>query len=123
VVGVASALLVIVAAAVVATAVVDAAVAGETVVPVVAAPVVAPIVDAAVVPVVAPVVAAPPMKTPPSPAPAPLLMTGVGSELIDAFTVLCGLAYADGGITWFDGGMATLVCGPLGLTTPRNRSR
>ena len=34
---------------------------------------------------------APPMTTPP-PSPAPLVMTGVGAELIDEFTVLSGFA-------------------------------
>lgn len=86
--GVASALLLIVAAAVIEF------VAVPVVVPIVGAavvPVVAPIVAAAVVPVVAPVVAEP-RKMPPSLEPAPLVTTGVGSELIEAFTVLCGLA-------------------------------
>jgi len=72
-----------------------------------------------VAPVVAPVVAEP-RKMPPSPAPAPLVMTGVGSELIVAFTVLRGNA---DGATWFEGGTAIAVCTPLGLTTPRKRSR
>ena len=48
-------------------------------------------VTAAVVPVT------PPTKTPP-PSPAPLVMTGVGAELIDEFTVSSGFAYNDGGI-------------------------
>jgi hypothetical protein len=74
-----------------------AAVVGVAVAPVVAAsgaavPVVAPTVDAAV----APVVAEPRTITPPPPAP-PLVTTGIGSELMDAFTVACGFAYADGG--------------------------
>jgi hypothetical protein len=42
---------------------------------------------AAVVPV--------PKSTAPPPSP---VMTGIGSELIDAFTVACGFAYADGGM-------------------------
>jgi len=111
--GVASALLLRVAAAVV----------DEVVAPVTGVAAVAPVVAAAVVPVVAPVVAALPMKTPPSLDPVPLVMTGVGSELIDAFTVACGFAYAEGELIWFDGGAATVGCGPLGLITPRNRSR
>ena len=64
---------------------------------------VAPTVAAAVVPVVAPVVDEPMMIAPSPPAP-PLVMTGVGSELIDAFTVTSGLAYIDGGLTWPVGG-------------------
>ena len=35
---------------------------------------------------------------PPAP-PAPLVTTGTGSELIELFTVSCGFAVADGGIT------------------------
>lgn len=72
-------------------------------------------VDAAVVPVEA-------ITTPPPPSP---VMTGIGSELMDAFTVPCGLAYADGGMSWPVGcaGCAGLGCGPDGLIVPRNRSR
>ena len=93
VVGVASALLFVVAAAVTEL----------VVLPVTAVPVVAPTVDAAVVPAVAPVVAAAvvpvvapvvaePMTIAPSPPAPPLVTTGVGSELIEAFTVVTGLA-------------------------------
>jgi len=114
--GVARALLLIVAEAVAAVPVVAPIVDAAVV------PAVAPVVTAAVVPVVAPVVAEP-KKMPPSAAPAPLVTTGVGSELIEAFTVLIGLAYAEGGMTWFDGGAATFCWVPAGLTTPRNRSR
>ena len=100
-----------------------AAVADGAAVPVVV-PVVAPIVAAAVVPVVAPVVALP-MTMVPSPEAPPLVMTGVGSELIDAFTVTMGLAYADGGMTWPVGcdGCPGFGCGPAGLIVPRKRSR
>ena len=68
-------------AAVVGVAVV-AAIVGVT-----AAAVVAPTVAAAVVPV-------PLTTTAPPPSP---VMTGIGSELMDPFTVACGFAYADGG--------------------------
>jgi hypothetical protein len=33
---------------------------------------------------------------PPTGSPAPLVITGVGAELIDEFTVCCGLAMSDG---------------------------
>jgi hypothetical protein len=77
--------------------------------------VVAPTVVAAVVPAEA-------MTTPPPPSP---VMTGIGSELMDAFTVACGLAYADGGMSWPVGcaGWPGFGCGPEGLIVPRNRSR
>jgi hypothetical protein len=73
-------------------------------------------VDAAVDPLEA-------ITTPPPP-PSPV-MTGIGSELMDAFTVPCGLAYADGGMSWPVGcaGCAGFGCGPDGLIVPRNRSR
>jgi hypothetical protein len=67
--------------------VVIAAVVGVGVVPV--------IVGAAVVPVVAPTVAAAVVPVEPrttAPPPLPPVMTGIGSELMDAFTVACGLA-------------------------------
>jgi hypothetical protein len=99
---------VVVIAAVVGVAVV-AAIVGAAVVPV------APTVAAAVVPVA-------PMTTPPPPSP---VMTGIGSELMDAFTVACGFAYADGGMSWPVGcaGWPGFGCGPEGLIVPRNRSR
>jgi hypothetical protein len=75
---------------------------------VVAVPVVAPTVAAAVVPVAAPVVT-PPRKT--APPASPPVMTGVGAELMDAFTVACGFAYADGGMNW---PVACAGCGGLG---------
>jgi hypothetical protein len=59
-----------------------AAVVGVAVVAAIVGAVVAPTVDAAVVPVEA-------ITTPPPPSP---VMTGIGSELMDAFTVACGLA-------------------------------
>jgi hypothetical protein len=54
----------------------------------------------------------------------PLVMTGVGSELIDAFTVSCGFATYEGGMTCpvtycSDCG----DCAPAGPTGPRIRSR
>jgi hypothetical protein len=58
---------------------------------------------AAVVPAVVPVVAAalrPPKTTPPPtspPPPTPLVMTGVGCELMDELTVDCGLTSRAGG--------------------------
>jgi hypothetical protein len=91
----------VVGVAVVLTAVGVVAIAAVVGVAVVA--VVAPAVAAAVVPVVVPVVDEPMMIAPSPPAP-PLVMTGVGSELIDAFTVTSGLAYIDGGLSWPVGG-------------------
>jgi hypothetical protein len=85
--------------------------------------VVAAIVGAAVVAAAAvPVAAVAPRTTAPPPSP---VMTGIGSELMDAFTVACGLAYADGGMSWPVGwsGCAGFGCGPDGLIVPRNRSR
>lgn len=64
--------------------------------------VVAPTVAAAVVPVVAvPLVPAAETASRNAAASAvePPMMTGMGSELIDAFTVASGLAYIDGGMT------------------------
>jgi hypothetical protein len=57
---------------------------------------------------VAPVAAATslPRKEPSSP-PAPLEMTGVGAELMDEFTVACGLAVADGEMNWPVGAVTT----------------
>jgi hypothetical protein len=86
-------------------------------------PVVAPVVAAAVVPVVAPPetesrkMAASVVEPP--------VTTGVGCELMDAFTVASGFAYADGGMSWPVGGacVAMFGCGPEGLIVPRNRSR
>lgn len=110
--------------------VVMAAVVGVAVVPlaveIVGAAVVAPIVAAAVVPVLpvgAPAATAP--RKAASSALEPPMTTGVGSELMDAFTVLCGFAYADGGINCPVGGAccATLDCVPDGSIVPRNRSR
>jgi hypothetical protein len=74
-----------------------------------AVPVVAPTVAAAVVPVAAPVVT-PPRKMAPSDG-LPPVMTGVGAELMDAFTVACGFAYADGGTNC---PVACTGCGGLG---------
>jgi hypothetical protein len=45
-----------------------------------------------------------PMKTPASPS-GPLMTTGVGGELIDAFTVTSGFAVADGGMNCPVGGV------------------
>lgn len=45
-----------------------------------------------------------PMKAPASPS-GPLMTTGVGGELIDAFTVTSGFAVADGGMNWPVGGV------------------
>lgn len=60
-----------------------------------------PLVTAAVAPLVTTPELTPPMTTAPPPSPpAPLVMTGVGSELMDEFTVCCGLAVSAGGITW-----------------------
>ena len=57
-------------------------------------------VTAAVTPLVVAAELSPPMTTPPPPSPpAPLVMTGVGAELIEEFTVCCGLAINAGGIT------------------------
>ena len=75
-------------ALVVAATVVAPTLAGA-VVPVVNAPVVTPV-DAAFVSAVPTA----PMSTPPPPA--PLTITGVGAELIDVFTVDCGLTASDG---------------------------
>ncbi len=58
------------------------------------APVVAPTVAADVVPV-APVETA--LRKTASSVLEPPVTTGVGAELMEAFTVTCGLAYADGG--------------------------
>lgn len=76
---------------------------------------VAPTVDAAAVPV-EPVTTAPPASP---------MMTGVGVELMDAFTVTSGFAYADGGMNWPVGcaGWAGFGCGPEGLIVPRKCSR
>jgi hypothetical protein len=71
---------VVVIAAVVGVAV-DAAIVGATVAAVAAT------LAAAVVPL--------PKRTAPPPSP---VITGIGSELMDAFTVACGFAYADGGM-------------------------
>jgi hypothetical protein len=60
------------------------------------AAVVVPPVDAAVVPVVDPPTAA---RNAASSVGEPPMTTGVGAELMDAFTVACGLAYADGGMS------------------------
>jgi hypothetical protein len=51
------------------------------------------------------------------PPPAPLEITGLGSELIDAFTVICGFAYCEGGMTWPVAGIWSggVRCGPTGL--------
>jgi hypothetical protein len=53
-------------------------------------------VDAAVNAFVAAATATPP----PTASPAPLVMTGVGAELIEEFTVCCGLAISDGFWNW-----------------------
>jgi len=51
--------------------------------------------------VTAPVLTPPPRTTAPPPSPpAPLVMTGVGSELMDEFTVCCGLAVIEGETNW-----------------------
>jgi hypothetical protein len=61
--------------------------------------VVALIVGATVVAAVAPTLAAAVVPVPKNTAPPPSpVITGIGSELIDAFTVACGFAYADGGM-------------------------
>jgi hypothetical protein len=62
-----------------------------------AALVVAPTVAAAVVPVVDPPPTA--ARNAASSVGDPPMTTGVGAELMDAFTVACGLAYADGGMS------------------------
>jgi hypothetical protein len=74
--------------------------------------------------VVAPTDAAPvalvptaPMKIPASPS-GPLITTGVGGELIDAFTVTSGFAVADGGMNCPVGGVGPDST-PAGLMTPR----
>jgi len=60
-----------------------------------------PLVTPAVTPLVTAPELTPPVTTAPPPSPpAPLVMTGVGSELMDEFTVCCGLAVSAGGITW-----------------------
>ncbi|HEX3579800.1 MAG TPA: hypothetical protein VHY33_14650 [Thermoanaerobaculia bacterium] len=51
----------------------------------------------AVVPAVAAVVA---LRKTAEPVPESPAMTGIGSELIDAFTVASGFAYAEGGTSW-----------------------
>src|SRR3954451_21282604 len=86
-------------AAVVGVAVVFAAVGVAAIAAVVGVTVVAAIVGATVVAAVAPTLAAAvapvsPKRTAPPPSP---VTTGIGSELMDAFTVACGFAYADGG--------------------------
>ena len=47
----------------------------------------------------APIVAAAVVPTTTPPPPSPPVITGMGSELMDAFTVACGFAYADGGMS------------------------
>jgi hypothetical protein len=56
--------------------------------------------------------------TPPAPSPAPLLITGVGDELIDAFTVDCGFAVIDGETNWPVTGVPACCEGP-GEAGPR----
>ena len=114
---------VVVIAAVVGVAVVLVSVGVVMIAAVVGVAVVAAIVGATVVAAaVVPFAAVEPMTTAPLPSP---VMTGIGSELMDAFTVACGLAYADGGMNWPVGGAcaARLGCASDGLIVPRNRSR
>jgi hypothetical protein len=114
--------------------VVIAAVVGVAVTPLVAEMVgaaVVAVVDPTVVAAVVPVVAVPAVVPPPTASrktaasvAEPPVMTGVGSELMDAFTVVSGLAYADGGMSCPVGACgATAGCGPEGLIVPRYRSR
>jgi hypothetical protein len=88
----------------------------------------APFVTPAVVPVVVPTPADAAVvarkSAPAAPASPVLLMTGVGAELIDEFTVCCGFAVRLGGMYCpvfapaFGSG-----CDPAGLATPRTRPR
>jgi hypothetical protein len=117
---------VVMIAAVVGVAVVPAIVGVVVIAAVVGVAVVAEIVGATVVTVVGPTVAAAvvPAEAITTPPVSPV-MTGIGSELMDAFTVACGLAYAEGGMNWPVGceGCAGFGCGPTGLIVPRKRSR
>jgi hypothetical protein len=91
---------VVVMAAVVGVAKVLAAVTAEVVA----------VVAAAVVPTVAAAMKPPPPLS-------PLVITGVGSELMEALTVLSGLAVADGGMNWPVAGAfcGRICCAPAGL--------
>jgi hypothetical protein len=51
-----------------------------------------------------------PETAPPPPSPAPLMMAGVGSELMVRLTVTCGLAISAGGMTW-----PVMICWPAPL--------
>jgi hypothetical protein len=44
--------------------------------------------------------------------PAPLVITGVGAELIEEFTVICGLVYCEGGMTCPVNICGTACCPP-----------